>query len=277
MVMGRAGRDSNITKLEQLKFRIKVIELLRFLKAEYTYSQLSRLLGLPPTVLSRYVLGHVVPTYERAKKMWHIIMKAVNIHDRIVERLEFDGSGFFDNTDVINDPFIRKYLAIWIIDRVEGTRVNKILTAAVDGIPLAATLSDELGIPTVIAKKEKEIGVSDFWTIDLIRGSGYRETLYVPKRSLRKKEWVIVVDDVIRTGETQRALIELVTKRIGARLAGVFALISVGDWREKIDLPDGCIADVLITLNENYMKANPGQRGKRGEKRRMGRKRPQGP
>jgi len=275
--MGRAGRDSNITKLEQLKFRIKVIELLRFLKAEYTYSQLSRLLGLPPTVLSRYVLGHVVPTYERAKKMWHIIMKAVNIHDRIVERLEFDGSGFFDNTDVINDPFIRKYLAIWIIDRVEGTRVNKILTAAVDGIPLAATLSDELGIPTVIAKKEKEIGVSDFWTIDLIRGSGYRETLYVPKRSLRKKEWVIVVDDVIRTGETQRALIELVTKRIGARLAGVFALISVGDWREKIDLPDGCIADVLITLNENYMKANPGQRGKRGEKRRMGRKRPQGP
>lgn len=272
--MGRLGRDNNITKLEQLKFRIKVIELLRFLKAEYTYSQLSRLLGLPPTVLSRYVLGHVVPAYERAKKVWHIIMKAINIHDRIVDRLEFDGNGFFDNTAIINDPFIRKYLATWIIDKIEGTRVNKILTAAVDGIPLAATLSDELGIPTVIAKKEKEIGVSEFWTVDLIRGSGFRETLYVPKRSIKKREWVVIVDDVIRTGETQRALIELVTKRIGARLAGIFALISVGNWREKIEVPDGCIADVLITLNEDYMKPNPGQRGKRGEERRVARKRP---
>ena len=271
--MGKRARDDGITRLDQLKFRIKVIELLRFLKADHTYSELSRLLGLPPTVLSRYVLGHVVPNYARAKKIWHIIMKAVNIRNRIVDRLRFDDGGFFDNTDVINEPFIRKYMAVWIIDKIEGTRVNKILTAAVDGVPLAATLSDELGIPTVIAKKEKEIGVSDFWTVDLIRGSGYRETLYVPKRALSKKDWVVIVDDVIRTGETQRALIELVTRRVGAKLAGLFALISVGDWREKVAIPDGCIADVLITLSENNARANPGPRGRRGEEHRVARRR----
>jgi len=247
--MGRPIRGDSLTRLEKLKFRIQVVEILRLLKARYKYSEFSKLTDLPPTVLSRYILGHVLPSFERAVELWHILRRVINIKDEILERIKFDGNGFFDNTAVIYDPLIRTFVTTWIYEKLMGTRVNKVLTAAVDGVPIATTLSDRLGVPLVVAKKEKEIGVSDFWTVDLIRGSGHRETLYVPKRSLTKKDWVVVVDDVIRTGETQRALVELV-KKVGARLSGLFILISVGDWRDKVEVPDGCPVEVLVTLKE---------------------------
>jgi len=245
-----------MTRLEKLRFRIQVTEVLRLLKARYKYSELSRLTGLPATVLSRYILGHVLPSYERAVELWHVLKKVVNIRNEIINRIKFDGNGFFDNTAIIYDPLVRTFVTTWIYEKLMGTRVNKVLTVAVDGVPLATTLSDKLGVPLVVAKKEKEVGVSDFWTVDLIRGSGHRETLYVPKHWLSKKDWIVIVDDVIRTGETQRALIELVDK-VGARLSGLFILISVGNWQDKISIPDGCPVEVLVTLRE------PGQASRR--------------
>ena len=268
--MGRPMKDNSLTRLEKLRFRMQVVEILRLLKSRYKYSELSRLTGLPATVLSRYILGHVLPSFERAVELWHILKKVINIRNEIVERIKFDGNGFFDNTAIIYDPLVRTFVTTWIYEKLMGTRVNKVLTVAVDGVPLATTLSDKLGVPLVVAKKEKEIGVQDFWTVDLIRGSGHRETLYVPKHWLSKKDWVVIVDDVIRTGETQRALLELVEK-VGARLSGLFILISVGDWQDKVDVPDGCPVEVLVTLKE-LGEENPG-RG-RIEERRMARRRP---
>jgi len=256
--MGRTKREEGqeLTRLEKLKFRIYVVELLRLIKQRHTYSQLSALTGLPATVLSRYILGHVLPTFERAMELWHILTKKViNLRDEIMERISFDDDNrFFDNTNIINDPLMRKFIALTIFEKLLGTRVNKILTAAVDGVPIASTLSDLLNVPLVVAKKEKEVGVRDFWAVDVVRGSGFRETLYVPKQWLRSKDWVVIVDDVIRTGETQKALVELV-KKARARVAGLFAVISVGDLEDKVELDDNCIVDILVTLNEHSASA----------------------
>ncbi|OYT50882.1 hypothetical protein B6U66_04870, partial [Candidatus Bathyarchaeota archaeon ex4484_135] len=73
--MGRSMRDDSLTRLEKLKFRVQVIEILRLLKSRYKYSELSRLTGLPATVLSRYILGHVLPSFERAVELWHVLKK----------------------------------------------------------------------------------------------------------------------------------------------------------------------------------------------------------
>jgi len=257
--MGRTkrGEDHELTRLERLKFRIYVVELLRLIKQRYTYSQLSSMTGLPATVLSRYILGHVLPTFERAMELWHILTKKViNLRDEIMERISFDDNNrFFDNTHIINDPLMRKFIALTIFEKLLGTRVNKILTAAVDGVPIAATLSDLLNVPLVVAKKEKEVGVRDFWAVDIVRDSGSRETLFVPKHWLKSKDWVVIVDDVIRTGETQKALVELV-KKARARVAGLFAIISVGELEDKVDVDDNCIVDILVTLNEHLLSAN---------------------
>ena len=259
------GRDYGLSRLDKLRFRMEVIELLRLIKQRFTYSQLSSLTGLPATVLSRYILGHVLPSFERAMELWHILTRnVVNLRDEIMDRIKFDDNGFFDNTAIINDPLMRKFIALRFFEKLVGTRVDKILTAAVDGVPLAVTLSDMLGVPLVVAKKEKEIGIHEFWTVDIVRESGFRETLYVPKRWLRKKDWVVIVDDVIRTGETQKALVELV-RRAGAKVVGFFAIVSVGDWHGKVDMDDDCIVEVVAVLNEGFIPINTGHAGARSK------------
>jgi adenine/guanine phosphoribosyltransferase-like PRPP-binding protein len=53
-------------------------------------------------------------------------------------------------------------------------------------------------------------------------------SLYLPKRSIKKGERLLIVDDVIRSGETQRALLRL-AKKMNAQIAGLFAVVAVGD------------------------------------------------
>jgi len=129
---------------------------------------------------------------------------------------------------------------MWAIDHVAGTRVNKVLTAAVDGVPLAVSLSDALGVPVAVAKREREAGVQDFWTTTVEWPSGRVETLWLPKHLLHKREWVVIVDDIIRTGETLRALIRLV-QYAGAKAVAALAFVGIKPyWRravEDLDVP----------------------------------------
>jgi len=65
---------------------------------------------------------------------------------------------------------------------------------------------------------------------------------------LRIYDSVLIVDDVIKTGDVQSALVNLV-KKAKAEVSGVFALVAVGDsWRKKIKLPKGCHVEVILKL-----------------------------
>jgi adenine phosphoribosyltransferase len=62
-------------------------------------------------------------------------------------------------------------------------------------------------------------------------------TLYVPKEAIKKRDSILIVDDMIKTGETQAAMVNLV-KRAKADIAGVYSIIAVGEeWQKKINLP----------------------------------------
>jgi hypothetical protein len=54
------------SRISDLKYKLMTIELLNLAKNYYTYRELSQIIGLPDTVLSRYVKGHVLPTMDRA-------------------------------------------------------------------------------------------------------------------------------------------------------------------------------------------------------------------
>jgi hypothetical protein len=54
------------SRISDLKYKLMTIELLNLAKNYYTYRELSQIIGLPDTVVSRYVKGHVLPTIDRA-------------------------------------------------------------------------------------------------------------------------------------------------------------------------------------------------------------------
>ena len=236
------------THAEELKLRLMTIELLRTAKYKrnITYRELSSKTGLPVTVLSRYAKGHVLPNTARAKQLWKVLTKLVGLERELRSRIKFNEDGYFDNTEIIGDFNILQQAANHALSNFAGKRVTKVLTAAVDGIPLATMVANALGVNLVIAKRSKEVGVKAFLEETYaLRDSGVTMTLYVPKDAIKRRDSVMIVDDMIKTGETQAALVNLVRKA-KAEISGISSLIAVGDkWKEKLKLREGCPIEVI--------------------------------
>lgn len=237
------------THAEDLQLRLMTIELLRTAKNQYTYRELSAKTDLPVTVLSRYAKGHVLPNAARAKQLWSILTKLVGLEAELHRIIRFNEDGYFDNTWIVGDFNILKQAAHHALATFAGKRVTKVLTAAVDGIPLATMVANSLGVNLAIAKRNKEVGVPAFLEETyVLRDSGVTITLYLPKNALKRRDSVLVVDDMIKTGETQAALINLVNKA-KAEISGIYSLIAIGDeWQKRIKLPKRCSVEVVTRV-----------------------------
>lgn len=244
------------THADELKLRLMTIELLRTAKYKrnITYRELASKTGLPVTVLSRYAKGHVLPNTARAKQLWKVLTKLVGLEMELRNRIKFDEEGYFDNTDIIGDFNILQQAANHALANFAGKRVTKVLTAAVDGIPLATMVANALGVNLIIAKRGKEVGVKAFLeeTYVLGRDSGVTMTLYIPKDAIKKRDSVLIVDDMIKTGETQAALVNLVRKA-KAEISGFFSIIAVGEeWKKKLKLSGECPVEVITYVKAPY-------------------------
>lgn len=237
------------THAEDLKLRLMTIELLRTAKKQYTYRELSAKTDLPVTVLSRYAKGHVLPNAARAKQLWNILTKLVGLETELHRIIRFNEDGYFDNTWIVGDFNILKQASHHALATFAGKRVTKVLTAAVDGIPLATMVANSLGVNLAIAKRNKEVGVPAFLEETyVLRDSGVTMTLYLPKNAIKRRDSVLVVDDMIKTGETQVALVNLVQKA-KAEVSGIYSLIAIGDeWQKRIKLPKGCSVQVVTRV-----------------------------
>ncbi|MEM1990597.1 MAG: phosphoribosyltransferase family protein, partial [Candidatus Bathyarchaeia archaeon] len=237
------------THAEDLKFRLATVELLRTAKKYFTYRELSAKTDLPVTVLSRYAKGHVLPNKDRARQLWNALSKIIGLENEFKRRLRFNKDGYFDNTLLISDIVLLRQAANYAIAKFAGKRITKVLTAAVDGVPLATMVANALGVNLVIAKSSKEVGVPSFLEETyVLSNSGYTLTLYIPRDSIKKRDSVLIVDDIIKSGETQNALLNLVYKA-RAETAGIFAMIAVGDeWIERMKIPPDCQVEVILKL-----------------------------
>jgi adenine/guanine phosphoribosyltransferase-like PRPP-binding protein len=243
-------KESMSTHAEDLKFRLMTIELLRTAKrVPYTYRELSAKTGLPVTVLSRYAKGHVLPNAERAHQLWRTLTKLVGLQSELRRRIHFNSDGYFNNTEIIGDYNILRQAAHHALAVFAGKRVTKVLTAAVDGIPLGTMVANSLGVNLVIAKWNKEVGVPAFLEETyVLKDSGVTMTLYIPKDALKRRDSILIVDDMIKTGETQAAMVNMV-KKAKADIAGVYSIIAVGEeWQKKINVPKESV-EVVTRIN----------------------------
>ena len=220
------------TRVRELKYRMMITDLLKVASESHTYQQLSDLLDLSPPILSRYMRGHVLPSYKRAQGLYEKLMDITDIKEELKKRITFDDEGYFDNTPLVSEITWLKIMSNYALEKFAGRRVTKVLTAAVDGIPVSTLVSNLLDVDLVVAKDQKEVGISDFIEETYIpKGSAIRKSLYVPRRAIRKRDSVLIIDDVVRTGETVQGLVDLVSNQ-RADIAGIYVLVTVGDeWK----------------------------------------------
>lgn len=239
------------SRILDLKYKLMTIEMLNLAKSYYTYRELSQLIGLPETVLSRYVKGHVLPTIERAESMNKILQKVLRLDAELQKRIKFDEYGYFDNTRIIGDTLFLERAVQYAMNKFAGKRITKIVTAAVDGIPLATLLAHRLGVKLVIAKREREVGVREFIEeIYIPSKTAVMMSLYIPRGALKKGDCILIVDDVIDKGEIQKALIKM-AERAKAEITGIYAMVAIGDeWKAKLEEAARIPVEVILQVSK---------------------------
>lgn len=238
------------TRVRELKYRMIIADLLKVASESHTYQQLSDFLDLSPPILSRYMRGHVLPSYKRAQGLYEKLMEITDIKEELKKRISFDDEGYFDNTPLVSEITWLKIMSNYALEKFAGRRVTKVLTAAVDGIPVSTLVSNLLDVDLVVAKDQKEVGISDFIEETYIpKGSAIRKSLYVPRTAIRKRDSVLIIDDVVRTGETVQGLVDLVNNQ-RADIAGIYVLVTVGDeWKTYLkDCVSKYSFEILIEL-----------------------------
>jgi len=248
------------THADDLKLRLMTVELLRTAKNKrnITYRELGAKTGLPVTVLSRYAKGHVLPNTARAKQLWRVLIKLVGLETELRGRIKFDDNGYFDNTEIVGDHNILQQAANHALNTFAGKRVTKILTPAADGVPLATMVANALGVNLIIAKYDKKVGVKGFLeeTFLLGRDLGLTATLYIPKEAIKKRDSVLIIDDILKGGETQEALVNL-TKKAKAEVSGIFSLLAIGEeWKKRLKTSQDSPVEVVARLKSPFDNPN---------------------
>lgn len=112
------------------------------------------------------------------------------------------------------------------------------LTAESKGIPLAYEMSRQNGKKYILARKSKKLYMKNPTGVEVnsitTKGS---QTLYLSGDDMAylKGKRVLLVDDVISTGESLRAL-EKLAEAAGAQIVGKAAVLAEGDAAERKDI-----------------------------------------
>ena len=113
-----------------------------------------------------------------------------------------------------------------------------IITAESKGIPLAYEMARQAGKTYVVARKSIKLYMSDTITVEvksITTANVQKLNLDGGKAEMLKGKKVLVVDDVISTGESLNAMMKLV-EAAGGNIVGKAAVLAEGDAADRDDI-----------------------------------------
>ena len=114
-----------------------------------------------------------------------------------------------------------------------------IITAEAKGIPLAHEMARQAGdAKYILARKGPKLYMRDIFSVSVHSITTAKEQkLYLDgaDAALMKGKKILIVDDVISTGESLRAL-EALVEKAGGEICGRMAILAEGDAQERSDL-----------------------------------------
>jgi adenine/guanine phosphoribosyltransferase-like PRPP-binding protein len=226
-------------RVERIQEALDVIELLVLAKQYYTYNELEQVLGLPTTVLARYVKGHVLPVGKRGREIRRSLLEAVKLGMRVNETLkEYGGEAI---SQVNMNPRLLWFIVQHIVYLNAGRRITKVLAATEQGVPLATLVSYRLRVPLIVATPYKRTGTRKTIEAELTSDAHrsvdpYVRTIHISSEALKKNDCVLIVTDRLSDGSLQVALEKLV---LSARttVAAIWATVVTTDTWMRTECP----------------------------------------
>ncbi len=159
----------------------------------------------------------------------------MELKDKIRTIPDFPKKGvmFKDITTLLSDPHAFRYVIREIMHYFDGRGVNIVASAESRGFILGAVLAHELHAGFVPLRKP---GKLPYKTIKQEFITEYsRDAFEVHEDAIKKGNNVLIVDDLLATGGTAKAAVELVEK-LGGNIVGLAFLIELSflKGREKL-------------------------------------------
>lgn len=217
--------------VEETRYKLLAVDCLKTLKQDKTYRELSKELKLPPGVVSRYVNGYVLPKKSRAEQIINYFSR-IYLKTKLREKQEITKGKIFITVDLTTKPYLLNLIARHASLKFQA-KINKVLTAAIDGIPIAIKIADIYGADSIYAKKTQEVTKGGYYMTRESTTKYISHPFYLPKILMKKNDDVLIVDDVIRSGDTVLLLSDLI-KQARANLVGVFSIFATKAGIKKL-------------------------------------------
>ena len=138
---------------------------------------------------------------------------------------------------IFGDPELTVACAEELLKR--APEYDYIITAEAKGIPLAHEMARQAGdAKYFLARKGAKLYMQDIFEVTVNSITTAKEQhLYLDgaDAALMKGKRILVVDDVISTGESLRAL-EVLVEKAGGQICGRMAILAEGDAQDREDL-----------------------------------------
>jgi adenine phosphoribosyltransferase len=173
-----------------------------------------------------------VPVREKLE-MKKVESKQLDLKSKVRRIPEFKGVVFWDITPLLKDPCCFRECIRLLADHYRGKDIDVIVSNEARGFIVGAALAYELGVGFIPVRKK---GKLPFKCVDLTYKKEYEyDTIEIHEDAIEQGQKVLLIDDLLATGGTIKANIELVEK-LGGKIVGIGFLIELGylDGRKAI-------------------------------------------
>ncbi len=156
--------------------------------------------------------------------MSRLSVQEIESRIRVVPDFPKKGIMFMDLTTAFNDTAAFQSIIDTLYDHYKGMKVNHVAGIEARGLILASALAYKLGCGMTMIRKPGKLPaetVSESYALEY----GTNE-IHVHKDAFRPGDHVLLVDDLLATGGTMKAAINLVEK-LEAKVAGVAFVVEL--------------------------------------------------
>jgi adenine phosphoribosyltransferase len=151
--------------------------------------------------------------------------KKIDLKSKVRRIPEFKGVVFWDITPLLKDKTCFHECIKQLADHYRGKPIDVIVSNEARGFIIGAALAYELGVGFVPIRKK---GKLPYKCVDLTYKKEYEcDTIEIHQDAMEKGQNVLLIDDLLATGGTVKANIELI-EALGGKVIGLGFLIELG-------------------------------------------------
>lgn len=238
--------------------RLKAAALLRIARDRFRYAELSKMTGIDEPTLSRYVHGILVPNVQRAREIVEVLQPCIDVSEKVRSLLEEKITTYPDASSIfVRNPAVPNWISYCAYERYSDLGIGTVLSVEDGGVLISVLIASILKAKLLYASRGRSEHVGKVleehcWPYrssnpELVNPR-LKRALSLPDGYIRRGDRVLLVDDIVWSGETIRALGRFVVSSKG-EIAAAFCLgVLFKGVATSLEKDLGCRLDYVTEL-----------------------------